>query len=1117
MLNILYGNTGTGKSYAMMDMIKAAAEKGSVCVIVPDQFTFEYEKALCGHMGCRLFNKGNTDVWSFSRLVRDIFAVTGAPEEDAADQTAKTAVLYRTIKDAAGKNQLAFFAAQSKKQSFTGTVMTMLGELIHSRVSPEMLGEIISKSGTSENKLSDLLTLYTGYTERLSGSGLRDSLFDMQLAVRKAADKGYFKDRYIFMDEFKSFTGDQYEMIRTMLSDCTELTVCITADSMASPGGNPFVSSEETCGHLINAAKELGIPHKKTVFAENRRHKGCLSGIAEGLVRKDKLPFEGDAECVSVVTAPTLYDECSYICAEIRRLTSECGYRYGEIAVLGRKMNEDISVLAAHFDRYRIPFYSDRKLPVGHKPPFMMIISALELASAKEFSTEALLRYLKTGLTDIDEESISRLENFCYEWDIDGDMWLRTFPEDSDGKEDMPSLDDIRRNAIAPILKLKEDCSGKNGRQICAALREFIRESDIEEKLPSAVSGSITDAANAELARENERLCQALDTIVSGLERAFEKDTDTVSMSDFCEIFKLCAAGISLAAPPQELDCVTAQQSDLARLSRPKVVFVMHANDGIFPFIPEASRTFTEAERELFRKAGRDLSGSMRKRLSDEKFNAFKAVCAPSERLYISYSETDIDGKGIYPSEYIGKITALYPNCRRIHTDRLGLLFYCRTPEAAYTAAVERWQKKDSGFEEVRRELEKYDEFRHNFEYLDSLSSGLNAGHKIGDTSLMERLYGKKGFNISASRFEDYSICPFRYFCKTGLKLKKRMKNGLTAINWGNAVHAALSDILGKFDKEHFLKLDEKALNREVIRSVRKYVREEMNGSFGKPPSFPVYLRIMRENIVKYLLTLQKELQLSDFRPDAFELKIGNDSQNKASVSDGTHTLSFFGTTDRVDVCERDGKKYIRIVDYKTGAKKYSRDQLEHGINMQMFLYLFSLMSGSYKGYLPAGVLYAPVRTDPLRDARSAEKEDIEENIQKSLKMFGEILKDKDIINAMEKADENGDRHFIPVDTDENGEPEGEFLLSEDGFEYIKQLSEKQLEDMCRSVYEGELPASPLKSESMTPQCALCDFREICANTRGIEERPRKKASFGSEGAKPADEPKKKTAKKKEE
>mgnify|MGYP004555870281 FL=1 len=119
MLTFFYGGTGTGKSYAMMDKIKQAAEDGrKVCVIVPDQFTFEYEHMLYNHLGCALFNSGNTEVWSFSRLAADIFRCTKAPEGMGADSTVKTAVMYKVIRLISEREGLLFFDKQAKRASF---------------------------------------------------------------------------------------------------------------------------------------------------------------------------------------------------------------------------------------------------------------------------------------------------------------------------------------------------------------------------------------------------------------------------------------------------------------------------------------------------------------------------------------------------------------------------------------------------------------------------------------------------------------------------------------------------------------------------------------------------------------------------------------------------------------------------------------------------------------------------------------------------------------------------------------------------------------------------------------------------------------------------------------
>ena len=69
MLKLFYGTTGTGKSSAMMkkirdeaEQIRASGDNRKICVIVPDQFTFEYERMLYNAMGCALFNSGSTEV-----------------------------------------------------------------------------------------------------------------------------------------------------------------------------------------------------------------------------------------------------------------------------------------------------------------------------------------------------------------------------------------------------------------------------------------------------------------------------------------------------------------------------------------------------------------------------------------------------------------------------------------------------------------------------------------------------------------------------------------------------------------------------------------------------------------------------------------------------------------------------------------------------------------------------------------------------------------------------------------------------------------------------------------------------------------------------------------------
>lgn len=71
-----------------------------------------------------------------------------------------------------------------------------------------------------------------------------------------------------------------------------------------------------------------------------------------------------------------------------------------------------------------------------------------------------------------------------------------------------------------------------------------------------------------------------------------------------------------------------------------------------------------------------------------------------------------------------------------------------------------------------------------------------------------------------------------------------------------------------------------------------------------------------------------------------------------------------------MDTYEADGRRYFRIIDYKTGHKDFDYAELLYGKNLQMLLYLFALESYQRRAgtpMQPAGVLYVPGRCDMVK------------------------------------------------------------------------------------------------------------------------------------------------------
>ena len=63
------------------------------------------------------------------------------------------------------------------------------------------------------------------------------------------------------------------------------------------------------------------------------------------------------------------------------------------------------------------------------------------------------------------------------------------------------------------------------------------------------------------------------------------------------------------------------------------------------------------------------------------------------------------------------------------------------------------------------------------------------------------------------------------------------------------------------------------------------------------------------------------------------------------------------GTIDRVDLYKENEKCYFRVVDYKSGTHKFSLDEVRSGLDIQLILYLFAVLS-SDKTAVPGGAAY---------------------------------------------------------------------------------------------------------------------------------------------------------------
>ena len=151
-------------------------------------------------------------------------------------------------------------------------------------------------------------------------------------------------------------------------------------------------------------------------------------------------------------------------------------------------------------------------------------------------------------------------------------------------------------------------------------------------------------------------------------------------------------------------------------------------------------------------------------------------------------------------------------------------------------------------------------------------------------------------------------------------------------------------------------------LHAMVRKYIDLYIRDEITGYEEKSARFRYLFGRLRTTAEDIVDRMAEELAESDFKPVAFELGFGgrDGTLPAITIQEGDATLSVSGKVDRVDGWLKDGRLYLRVVDYKTGSKKLDLKEVYCGLDCQMLLYLFSLTrdaGGRFTGAQPAGVL----------------------------------------------------------------------------------------------------------------------------------------------------------------
>ena len=1069
-LRILMGRAGAGKSRRVLETVAAQRFHRQQILLVPEHATHEAELDLCRALGDTASR--TAEVLSFQSLATRVLSEMGGLSDITLDNGGKILTMRRALQEISYK--LTVFSKPSQRPAFLRELVALADELYAYRIEPALLLQQVQDiSGAAGDKLRSTALLFAAYDARLHGGN-----FDSRSKVQKLCDlipeSAYFAGKDVYIDGFSYFNRTEEDILAAALRQAHSVTVTLLGDFSDT---QLFQNGIRQCRRLQKMAKERGC---KCEVEELVSDSGtALSHLERHFFGAD-VPWQGDAPPITLYQARTAFSEAEYVSAHLRKLAQQ-GVRWRDMAVTARNMEVYGPLLESVFRRDGIPAYISRRSDILEQPVLTMLLSAVDAVTGG-FEYEDVFRCLKTGMTALTPEECDLLENYVIRWSIRGNMWLRDtdWTADPDGyggeltdhrRQQLAEVNRVRRKARALLLPLSEGLkSNKTVAGKAETLYSFAEAAGTPELLEKRQK-ELLEQGRVQAAEEYAQLwsifCGVLDQFVELL-----GDTE-VDGDEFARLLRLTLSQYAVATIPATLDQVKV--SPLTRNDRHTVkhLFLLGANDHVLPTVESSGGILDEQERELLQQQGILLSDATFDPLSNELQSIYAALAQPTESLTVTWCAGDESGARLLPSFVVERIGKLFPQAavQRENGD-----YRCRLPAPALALAGQ----YPGG------ELWRYFAECGEGAVLERMTAARTMGRGRLSPQAVHSLYGRT-LSMSASRLDRVKTCHFGYFMEYGLRAKERTKAEFRALEVGTFIHYLLEKTLQEVERRG-QRPPRKELAAMVRQYTEEYAAEAIDGYGEKSARFRYLFSRLRETALVIVENVLDELAQSDFRPIAFELGFGgkNGQLPAVTVTAGDAALSVTGKVDRVDGWMKDGKLYLRVVDYKTGKKAFDLADVRYGLGIQMLLYLFALKRYG-AGYFgaevePAGVLYMPAKDVIQRADRAIAPEALEALLQKELRRTGMVLSDPEVLTAMEHSALEKPC-YLPVAVKADGSINGlaaGVLADAEQMGKLGRYVDGLLRRVAQELGSGNIDADPCVRGPQESACDRCAFASAC-------------------------------------
>lgn len=1024
MLNLKFGPASADHEYALLEEMKQVLEsdpEAQLFYIVPNHIKFESEinvltrlSEMMGHQG-RALAVPRVQVFSLSRLAWYYMNDDALYQNANVSKDGLAMLVQRLLRDA--KDELALYGNMLSKPGFISQFADQLLEIKQANLSWDEVVELSEDANTPETlrrKMHDLSLIGKRLEDYLQKQGRylsSDLLQALKLFLH--TDKVNLSKHHFFINRYSQMTNGETGVVESLITEAANVSIALPSDAgsaslrEAQTDENDLFFKPKVLGRRFQyVAQDAGIETNVTGVEARRDLSATMQTLEDFWIHYEQTGVPRDSGVVTngelkVWQANTAYQEIEQMAREIRQEVSMGKTRYRDYLLMARDLNPYTNMIPAIFNRMGIPFFMDADKQMNSHP---LVAFIKQLLGLERPTTRAVMQLLKNELlvpSDVDieayREALALTENYVLAKNIQAWQWTAADAWQYDWKavsvadeatqeklafrnSQLALIHDQVSQVIVPFLAQLN--TSDDAQTMVRDLYMFLTENGVSRRLIEWRDTAI-DSGDLFRGQQSEQVWQTLMNLLDDFVEIFGQEK--MDVSDLRETLVAGFDSATYTGIPATMDQVRITESGIVQGQNYKTAIIFGATAQQLPATTRTKAILNDGDRvallPLLPEYAK-LRDTADKQMAEESLLMYNAMMSTTDRLIWSYPTSDGDS-GLSASNYIARIKAYFANLDVTNfaalpdplSEDVTQFIGSRTTTASHFVRAQQIAKMNHvplsyAWQTLAKQLYVLDaeeQVEQDIIPIQHLLASLDYHNEVHGVSpsLVNALFGSN-LKMSVSRLQMFAGNPYEFFLSSGLKLKERQVQQLTAADKGSFIHAGFEMFFQSLINENVVlgELSNEAITERVTTIMNNILADDNPDMevFNSSAQMKFVTSELIDQVAKTILKMKRGQPTNHkIQTKAVESTFGLDKDGMAAITyDLNHDakITLRGKIDRIDEVQADDKTYATVVDYKSSSRDFKLNKVLAGRELQLMTYWAAMEQNSDDDVTVGGAVY---------------------------------------------------------------------------------------------------------------------------------------------------------------